>query len=369
MKRSWFLWDVAYLAILGLLMVLFILGAVAVLRWEGQQQMAIIGGIFFVLGYLSHPYLSRSIWSPLAKLMRESRGRDNSQRALPQELIEDLRLSRLEVKRWSEELEKRVEERTRKIIALRRKLIHFEKMASLGGMAAGVAHEIRNPLGIIGIAAGYLNSSISANNDSLSKSEVAVLREQVAIIEEEVERMRRTTDNLLSFSRFSLEGVPEPIYINDVIDESIAYLQDATLQGIELLRDLDRTLPPVRIDRDQLRQVFLNIIQNASQAMLDGGTIEIHSKRGEKRSMVEVSFRDTGCGIPSGDLKRIFDPFWTTKSAGRKGFGLGLAISHNIIRKNRGDISVKSVLGEGTTFTIKLPITENGKERHKGTKL
>jgi len=358
-KRSWFLWDVTYLAILGLLMVLLLLGAVAVLRWEGHQQTVIISGIFFLLGYLSCLYLSRLIWGPLARLRRESRRRDNTQHALPQELIEDLRLSRLEAKRWSEELEKRVEERTRKIIALRRRLTHFEKMASLGGMAAGVAHEIRNPLGIISTAAGYLKSSTSANNGSLSQGEVAVLREQIAIIEEEVERMRRTTDNLLSFSRFSLEGAPQPIHINDVIDESIAYLQDTALQGIELLRDLDRSLPPVRIDRDQLRQVFLNIIQNASQAMSDGGTIEIHSRMGENRSMVEVSFRDTGCGISPENLKRIFDPFFTARGAGKKGFGLGLTISHNIIRKSRGDISVKSVLGKGTTFTVKLPVAEN----------
>jgi signal transduction histidine kinase len=340
-------------------MILLLLSAVAVLRGEGQWQTAIIGGIFFVLGYLSCLYLSRLIWNPLAKLMRESRGRDNNQHALPQELIEDLCLSRQEAKRWSEELEKRVEERTRKIIALRRKLIHFEKMASLGGMAAGVAHEIRNPLGIISTAAGYLKGSISTNNGSRSKDEVPILREQIAIIEEEVERMRRTTDNLLSFSRFSLEGAPQPIHVNDVIDESIAYLEDTALQGIELLRDIDRSLPPVRIDRDQLLQVFLNIIQNASEAMLDGGTIEIQSRREEKSSMVEVSFRDTGCGIPPKDIKKIFDPFFTARDGGKKGFGLGLAISREIIRKSRGDISVKSTLGKGTTFTIKLPVAKN----------
>jgi two-component system NtrC family sensor kinase len=355
MKRSGFLWDVAFLAILGLLMVFLLLSAAALLRGEVPRQTAIVSGIFFILGYLSCLYLSRLISRGLPKLTQERR--DSNQHALPQELIEDLRLSREAAKRWSEELEKRVEERTRKIIALRRRLIHSEKMASLGTMAAGVAHEIRNPLGIIGTAAGVLKSSVSAESNSLGKDDMAFLREQIAIIEEETFRIGRIAANLLSFSQSSLDGVPQSVHINDVIYESVACLQGTALSGIELLQNLDRSLPPVRIDREQLRQVFLNIIQNASQAMPDGGTIEISSRRSSQRGMVEASFRDTGCGISPKDLKRIFDPFFTARAT-KKGFGLGLAISHNIIYRAKGEIDVQSTPGKGTTFTIKLPTTQ-----------
>ena len=364
MKRSGFLWDVASLAILGFLMVFLLLGAAAVLRGEAPRQTAILMGIFFILGYLSYLYLSRLISRALPKLTQPGK-RDSNQHAqldskhltghaLPQELIDDLRLSREASKRWSEELEKRVEERTRKIMLLRRRLSRLEKMASLGTMAAGVAHEIRNPLGIISTAAGALASSVSAESGFLGKDDMAFLREQVAIIEEEALRMGRTAANLLSFFQFSLDGVPQSVHINDVIDESIACLEETALEGIELLRDLDRSLPPVKIDRDQLRQVFLNIIQNASQAMPDGGAIEISSRRSAQRGIVEASFRDTGCGILPKDLKRIFDPFFTARAT-KKGFGLGLAISHNIIRNAKGEISAKSTPGKGTTFTIKLP--------------
>lgn len=354
MKRLGFLWEVASLAILGFLMAFLLLGAAAVLRGEAPRQTAIVSGIFFILGCLSYLYLSRLIFGPLAKLTQRSRKKSNNQQALPHELIEDLRLSREASKRWSEDLEKKAEERTRKIMLLQRKLIHFEKMASLGTMAAGVAHEIRNPLGIISTAAGCLKNSVSADNSSPDKDDMAFLREQIAIIEEETERMGRIAANLLSFSQFSMDRAPQSVHINDVINESIAHLRETALEGIELLQDLDRSLPPVKIDQDQLRQVFLNIIQNASQAMPDGGAIEICSRRSSRGSMVEASFRDTGSGILPEDMKRIFDPFFTARGT-KKGFGLGLAISHSIIHRAKGEIDVKSTPGEGTTFTIKLP--------------
>lgn len=348
-----FLWEIIFLAILTCLMIFLLVGVAAVLRGEVPRQVAIVSAMFFILGGLSYLYLSRLIFGPLTKLTRRSRKEVNNQRA--HELIEDLRLSRQASKRWSEELRKKVEERTRKIALLQRKLTHFEKMASLGTMAAGIAHEIRNPLGIISTAAGCLKSSV--NEDSLDKENIIFLREQIAIIEEETERMGRIAANLLSFSRLSTDRTPQLVHINDIIDESITYLRETAPERIELLQSLNRSLPPVKIDRDELRQVFLNIIQNASQAMPDGGAIEISSRQSSDGLMVEASFRDTGCGIPPENLRRIFDPFFTTKDT-KKGFGLGLAVSRSIIQKAKGEISVKSTPGEGTTFTVRLPVAK-----------
>jgi two-component system, NtrC family, sensor kinase len=230
------------------------------------------------------------------------------------------------------------------------------KMAALGKMAAGVAHEINNPLQIIGDQAGWMKDLLKT--EEVAKSEnFREFEECVRKIERHVERCRTITHRLLRFGR-RMEPTQEMVNVNQVVAETITFLQnEAHFRDIAIRTDYDEFLPGITTDQAQLQQVFLNIMDNALDAIGKSGTIDISTRyHSSPRKEVVIKISDSGPGMPREVLARIFDPFFTTKKAG-EGTGLGLSISYTIIEKLGGRVTVDSKEGAGTTFTIFLPAT------------
>jgi signal transduction histidine kinase len=234
-----------------------------------------------------------------------------------------------------------------------------DRLAALGEMAAGLAHEIRNPLGAIKGAAQLLMTDGSSGTPTTVPTETA---EFLQIIVEEANRLNNVVTRFLDYARPERpgrEGAPN-VDLNLVVRKTQQLLQQEQLKNIELRVRTDEQLPQVAGDPESLLQVFLNLGQNALHAMPDGGTLEILTTR-RRRSRLgygqfcEVRFRDTGVGIPRDRLKKLFIPFYTTK---QKGTGLGLAISHRIINQHGGTIEVRSTIGQGSTFSVFLPAAE-----------
>jgi len=229
-------------------------------------------------------------------------------------------------------------------------LLRSERLASLGRLAAGVAHEINNPLtGVLTFGHLLLRK---CNEDSPQ-------REALETIVDETTRCKRIVRGLLDFAR---ETELEKVWadVNDVLQESLRLTENqALVNNVEIIKDLDRHLPDIMLDRGQIQQVFVNILVNAIDAMSDGGTLRVASELAEDGTFIKISFADTGCGIAPENIRRVFDPFFTTKDSS-KGTGLGLAVSYGIVARHSGDIEVESLLAEGSTFTVKLPVQEQG---------
>lgn len=235
---------------------------------------------------------------------------------------------------------------------LKEQLYHSDKLASLGLLVSGVAHEINNPLTGILAYAELLNMRI---NDEEIKRDLEKIMHSA-------ERCKKIVENLLTFSRQrtpsrSLES------INDIIDKAIE-LRSYWLRtsNIEIIRDYSQDIPTLYVDSQQIQQVILNIILNAEHAIVESrkerGMIRFSTTFNRRDQRIIVSITDNGTGIPQEVIPRIFDPFFTTKPVGI-GTGLGLSISHGIIMEHGGTISVQSKVGEGTTFVIELPITSS----------
>ncbi|MCA1962128.1 MAG: GHKL domain-containing protein [Desulfomonile sp.] len=235
-------------------------------------------------------------------------------------------------------------------------LIQSQKMAALGKLAAGVAHEINNPLQIIAEKAGWMKDLLE--EEEVSKSEnFQEFQDCVVKIERQLERCRSITHRLLRFGR-RMEPAHEMVDINQLLAETITFLEnEAHFREIAIVREYDEQLPKITTDPTQIQQVFLNIIDNALDAVGKDGKITIKtsvSTTSPREVVIEIS--DTGPGIPKEHLAKIFDPFFTTKSPG-EGTGLGLSISHSTIERLGGRITVSSEQGVGTTFRISLPAT------------
>ncbi|HEY1553515.1 MAG TPA: ATP-binding protein [Kofleriaceae bacterium] len=235
-----------------------------------------------------------------------------------------------------------------------------DRLAALGEMAAGLAHEIRNPLGAIKGAAQLLITS-DGSIRPIAAGNASETAEMLHIIVEEANRLNNVVTRFLDYARAERPGreSEDKVDLNSVVRRTEQLLKQ-DLKAIELRVRIDEQLPPVAGDAESLLQVFLNLGQNALQAMPDGGTLEILTTR-RRRSRLgygqfcEVRFRDTGIGIPRDRLKKLFIPFYTTK---QKGTGLGLAISHRIIHQHGGTIEVRSTIGQGSTFSVFLPAAE-----------
>jgi signal transduction histidine kinase len=235
-----------------------------------------------------------------------------------------------------------------------------DRLAALGEMAAGLAHEIRNPLGAIKGAAQYLDPSALREGDA----------EILQIIVEEVNRLDGVVAQFLDYSRpFPGPGAADRFQstdLNDVLSRTIKLIEGSLPANVAVELELTPELPPISGDAEQLKQVFINLALNAVQAMPDGGRLSVRTRRPHapvelglsdstprySADQVEVRFADTGAGIPEDALDRIFIPFYTTKS---KGTGLGLAISQRIVKGHGGTIEVQSRLGEGTEFILRFP--------------
>ncbi|MCC6764102.1 MAG: PAS domain S-box protein [Deltaproteobacteria bacterium] len=226
---------------------------------------------------------------------------------------------------------------------LEEQLIQSEKMAAIGQLAAGIAHEIRNPLAIIMNALYDLAEIVDKNNPEV--------REDLRIAKEEMDRVQTIINSLLEFSRDS-RAVIELVDANDLLRKTLLlmnkYLQNSDVRVVTDFGDIG----PCAANQNALRQIFLNLITNAVQAMPHGGELSIRTSLSPDRR-VRVEFTDTGIGIPSDQLSDIFNPFFTTKSPGQ-GTGLGLSVVHSVVRRYHGEISVRSTPNVGTTFVIEL---------------
>ena len=223
-------------------------------------------------------------------------------------------------------------------------LLSSEKLASLGKLAAGIAHEINNPLGGILIYSSLMLDALPADDAK---------RQDLVRIVQEAGRCTEIVKSLLEFAR---QGEPtmEAVDINRAITDGLFFLENQALfHNIRIVKNLDPSLPCARGNAGQLKQVFMNIIVNAAEAMHGSGTLTISTALDRERNAIAIAFTDTGEGIPEENLTRIFDPFFTTKEIG-KGTGLGLSTSYGIIEGHGSKIEVQSKVGEGTTFTITL---------------
>ncbi|MEW6657897.1 MAG: ATP-binding protein [Thermodesulfobacteriota bacterium] len=228
------------------------------------------------------------------------------------------------------------------------------QMAALGMMAAGIAHEINNPLAVIGEKAGWLKDLLH-EEDLAQSPNFQEFADAVGKIESHLSRAKKVTHRLLGFARH-MEPVQERVDLNAILEDTIGFLEnEARYRNIEIQVDFDGKLPQTTSDSAQLQQVFLNILNNAIDAIGKDGEILIKTTHMAKNNQLAVEISDNGPGIPKEMLDKIFDPFFTTKEVG-KGTGLGLSISYSIIDKLGGRMLVASEAGKGTTFTIYLPI-------------
>ena len=267
------------------------------------------------------------------------------------EMTVKLKNSRDEYLQLTGTLETKVQERTAEIADVHAQLVRSEKLASLGQLVAGIAHEINNPLSGI-----LMYGTLFRNNDQLDPE----LREDAAIIIRETERCAEIVKRLLEFSRTSIPD-KKPQAITEIMCNTLALVEHlASLNNIEIIRNYEPGLPEISVDPAQIEQVFINMLVNASQAMPEGGTLAISIHYEPSHDCIRTSITDTGHGIAEGNLSKIFDPFFTTKDASEEGIGgtgLGLSVSYGIIQNHGGQINVQSELGKGTTFTIDLPVT------------
>jgi signal transduction histidine kinase len=259
-----------------------------------------------------------------------------------------------ELQKWNSELEKRVQERTQDLKEAQEQLIASEKLAALGQMASVVGHELRNPLAVMNNSVYFIKtkllSGVTPSAEGVA-ADVALdpkVQKHLGIIENEIVKSNAIIRDVLDFARNrALNATSRKI--DELMEKAIERIQiptDVTLSKKLTLGDLE-----IPVDEDELRQVLVNLMENACQAMTSGGTLKIGTKAYE--NMVEMSIGDTGCGIPQEHLNKIFAPFFTTKS---RGTGLGLAVVKKIIDRHQGQIDVQSKIGEGTEFFIRLPM-------------
>ncbi len=274
-----------------------------------------------------------------------------------------LRDSRQELRDWARTLEVKVEERTRQLHAAQIETVRSEKLASVGLLAAGIAHELNNPLTGVLTFTTLLRKKLPDGSPDADDMDLVI---------RETKRCAAIIRRLLDFAR---EKTPEKKYhdLNRIIQETARILErPASLHDVEIMMQLDPDLPQIWVDGDLIKQVILNMLVNAHDAITESGSITLRTRccpaprsadpGGAAVPTIEFSISDTGCGIPEAHLKRIFDPFFTSKDVG-KGTGLGLSVSHGIVNAHGGAIEVESTVGEGTTFRVFLPISPPAQTR------
>jgi len=234
---------------------------------------------------------------------------------------------------------------------------YANKMASIGRLASGVAHEINNPLAIINEKAGLIKDLITFKKNSTKDPKLIGLVDSVL---SSVERCGKITKRLLGFAQHMDVSV-QPIKLDEIIHDVLGFLdKEAEYRSIEVSVEIPNDIPQLESDRGKLQQIFLNVINNAFAAMSDGGHLDI-TARCEDKDFISATITDNGCGIPEEDLDRAFEPFFSTKTK-KSGTGLGLSITYGLVQEIGGMISVKSEVGKGTSFIITLPLKMEQKE-------
>lgn len=267
----------------------------------------------------------------------------------------DIKKYKENMENWRMMLEEEVQKKTAEIMKAHDQLINAEKLASLGRMAASVAHELNSPLtGIVTFSHLMLKRTPPENKQDIEDLEVII---------EQANRCSKIIKSLLGFSR---RTTAEKIFvnINDLAEGTISMVRNqAKFHNIKFNLNFDNSIPPVAVDPNQMQQVLLNLLINAVDAMNEKGQITAETRliadRANDKEYVEIEVTDTGPGIPEEQIGKIFEPFFTTKPVG-KGTGLGLAVSYGIIKKHGGNIFVRSEAGKGASFFIRLPIEESG---------
>ncbi|MBM3136079.1 MAG: histidine kinase [Chloroflexi bacterium] len=240
----------------------------------------------------------------------------------------------------------KLEQLNRDLATAQEELVHAERLASMGQLAAGVAHEINNPLGTILIYSSLMLKGLPTGDPR---------RDDLAMVVSETTRCRDIVAGLLNFARQS-RLVTRETDLNVLVEETLAQVErQPTFEKVTIVRHYAPDLPHLVLDGAQMRQVFLNVVVNAAEAMPEGGTLTVKTWLAPDGQSAKVSFTDTGCGISEENLGQLFTPFFTTKQLG-KGTGLGLPIAYGIVKMHRGQIEVQSTVGVGTTFTIGLPL-------------
>ena len=277
------------------------------------------------------------------------------------EVSRDISDSKKEEEEMTRRLEKMVEDRTRELKETHSKMLHQDKMASLGKLSASVVHEINNP--ISGILSLVMLMNRIMDGGTLQPKDVEQFKQYLGLMETETRRISRIVSNLLAFSRHSKMEFGS-VKLNQLIEKTLFINANLLkLHSIRVEEKLDPDLPDLTGSEDRLQQVFMNLISNAAEAIEAGHgerLLGIQTTHLREKECVSVSFSDTGVGIPRENLSKLFEPFFSTKKKG-KGVGLGLSVAYGIIQEHEGSIQVHSEEGRGTTFTIELPLRTSPK--------
>jgi two-component system NtrC family sensor kinase len=266
------------------------------------------------------------------------------------QMTRDLQRAHAEIQEGMRNLEHKVEERTQELKATQSQLLHSEKLAAVGALAATVAHEINNPL--TGVYTYIRLMERKIDQGQYGAEEIAKYKGYLDTMRREVERTTAIVQNLLDFTR-PKEPVRKSMSLVKVMEESLALISNKlSITNIEVVKILN-PLPEIQADPAHMKQVFLNLLINACEAMEEGGTLTIRSDHHPDTNTVTMSVRDTGIGIEEKDLARIFDPFFSTK---KKGTGLGLSVVNSIVTRHNGKVEIDSTPGKGTDFRVSLPV-------------
>ena len=264
-------------------------------------------------------------------------------------MAKSLSLMHQELEEWGKTLEQKVKARTDELKKMQNKIIQSERLASLGKMAAGIAHEVNNPLGGILVLSSLVVEKLTDDDPNKQNLEEVV---------KQTIRCRDIVKGLLQFSR-ETAAKKSLVNINIILNSTLALIErQAIFHNIEVEKNLADDLPLIMVDDSQFQQVFMNIIFNAAHEMNTIGILTIKSFFDQHNKMININISDTGKGIPPEIIDKIFDPFFTTKDVG-EGTGLGLSIAYGIVTKHNGKMFVKSEVNIGTTFTIQIPVPEN----------
>lgn len=319
--------------------------------YRRRRDEIILAGIAIMVAIaMAFWYLTkRNISKPIQALIEGAAaiGAGELDRRIPITRKDELGRLAAEFNRMTENLERargQILEETVKKLDLERQLQHSEKLAAVGRLAAGLAHEIGTPLNIISGRAEYLLPELPGGDPGSNSLQIIV---------EQIGRIRRTVEQLLGYARVYPPHIA-PTPLPNILSNVMALLDhELTMGGIRVDLKLPADLPSVAADPDLLQQVFVNLLLNALDAMPDGGDVRVVAEA--HKDVIEVRVEDTGCGIPPESLARVFDPFFTTKKVG-KGTGLGLSVVYGIVKDHGGTIEVKSEFGVGTTFLITFPV-------------